>query len=196
MLIVEMMARWKIRLSYGAKRDVGEVRLTNGIIQGDAFSPLLFVLMIDPLIKVLKKRVGDETEVLYYMDDLKASTSSVEKAVTIHEIVKRFAASVGMVVNKKKSAIQLNVETPLPESLQDIPRLDETTYKYLGFEMKKGEVHRKEMLVKLEERIREKLEEPTRRVDVFETRNWIQCVNQNSMSVIRFYSGSVKFTLG
>ena len=64
MLIVEMIARWKIRLSYGAKRDVGEVRLTNGIIQGDAFSPLLFVLMIDPLIKVLKKSVGDETEVL------------------------------------------------------------------------------------------------------------------------------------
>ena len=54
-----MMARWKIRLSYRAKRDVGEVRLTNGIIQGDAFSPLLFVLMIDPLIKVLKKGVGD-----------------------------------------------------------------------------------------------------------------------------------------
>ena len=47
-MIVEMMARWKIRLSYGAKKEVGEVRLTNGIIQGDAFSPLLFVLMIDP----------------------------------------------------------------------------------------------------------------------------------------------------
>ena len=50
MLITEMMSRWKIRLSYGAKKEVGEVLLTNGIIQGDAFSPLLFVLMIDPLI--------------------------------------------------------------------------------------------------------------------------------------------------
>ena len=38
-LIIEMMTRWKIRLSYGAKKEVGEVRLTNGIIQGDAFSP-------------------------------------------------------------------------------------------------------------------------------------------------------------
>ena len=73
MLIIEMMARWKIRLSYGAKKDVGEVGLTNCIIQGDAFSPLLFVLMIDPLIKILKRGVGDETEILYYMDDLKAS---------------------------------------------------------------------------------------------------------------------------
>ena len=54
-----MMTRWKIRISYGAKKDVGEVRLANGIIQGDAFYPLLFVLMIDPLIKIMKKRVGD-----------------------------------------------------------------------------------------------------------------------------------------
>ena len=30
-LIVEMMVMWKIRLSYGAKKEVGEVRLTNGI---------------------------------------------------------------------------------------------------------------------------------------------------------------------
>ena len=37
MLIIEMMARWKNRLSYGAKKEVGEVRLKNGIIQGDAF---------------------------------------------------------------------------------------------------------------------------------------------------------------
>ena len=48
-----------------------------------------------------------------------------------------------MVINNKKSAIQLTIETPLPESLQEIQRIDETTYKYLGFEMKKGEVERK-----------------------------------------------------
>ena len=48
-----------------------------------------------------------------------------------------------MVVNNKKSAIQLSIETPLPETLQEIPRLDEKTYKYLDFEMKKGEVDMK-----------------------------------------------------
>ena len=46
-------------------------------------------------------------------------------------------------------------------------------YKYLGFEMKRGEVDRKELMNVLEGRIKEKLEEPTRRVDVFETKNWI-----------------------
>ena len=74
--------------------------------------------------------------------------------------------------------------------------MDETTYKYLGFQMKKGDVEGKEMMEKLEERIMEKLDLPTKRVDVFEARNWIQYINQNVMSVVRFYSGPVKFTLG
>ena len=93
-LIIEMSMRWKIRLSFGAMKVVGEVRLTNGIIQGDAFSPLLFVLTIYPLIKILKKRV-DEAEILNDMDDLKASTTSIERARRIHQIVKEYASSVG-----------------------------------------------------------------------------------------------------
>ena len=122
--------------------------------------------------------------------------SSIATAQTVHETVKEYARSVGMLINKKKTAIQLNVETPLTESLQDIPRLDERTSKNLGFEMKKGEFDQKEMMKVLEGRIMEKLEEPTKRVEVFEFRNWIQYVNQNVMSVVRFYSGPVKFTLG
>ena len=62
--------------------------------------------------------------------------------------------------------------------------------------MKKGEVERKIMTAKLEERIREKHEEPRTRVEVFEARNWIQYVNQNVMSLVRFFSGPVKVTLG
>ena len=52
------------------------------------------------------------------------------------------------------------------------------------------------MMTRLEERIKEKLQEPTERVEVFEARNWIHFVNQNIMSVVRFYSGPVKFTIG
>ena len=130
------------------------------------------------------------------MDDLKASATSTETAQTIHDVVKKYATSIGMVINSKKCAIQLNGKSELPESLKDIPRLDERTYKYLGFEMMKGEVARKAMMERLEMRISDKLEDPTKRVEVFETRNWIQYVNRNVMSVIRFYSGPVKFTLG
>ena len=70
--------------------------------------------MIDPLIKILKTRLGDHVEILYYMDDLKASMDSIQTAQKVHGIVKRCATSVGMVIKNKKSAIQLNVEAPLP----------------------------------------------------------------------------------
>ena len=63
------------------------------------------------------------------MDDLKASENSCTMAEKVHETVKRFAEAVGMVINNTKCAIKLNTNTPIPESLQDIPRLDETTYK-------------------------------------------------------------------
>ena len=137
-----MMARWKIRLSYGAKKEVGEVRLTNGIIQGDAFSPLLFVLTIDPLIKALKTRLGGRVEVLYFMDDLKASTDTIGRACTIHKIVKQYAKSVGTVINNRKSAIQMNIETPLPESLQEIPRLDDRTFAFSHLKREKAKCRR------------------------------------------------------
>ena len=77
------------------------------------------------------------------MDDLKASCASIERVEQVHAIVKMYAASVGMVINNNKSAIQLSVETRLPKSLQGIPRLDETTYKYLGSEMMNREVEKK-----------------------------------------------------
>ena len=51
--------------------------------------------------------------------------------------VRTYSMAVGM-VNNSKSAIQLSIEMPLEESLQEIPRLDETAYKHLGFEMKSG----------------------------------------------------------
>ena len=138
--------------------------------------------------------MGEQVEIVYYMDVLNAS-SDIQIAPTNRQIMKEYAGSVWMVFNKK-SVIQLNVETPLPLSLQDIHLVDETTYKYLGFEMKKGVVDRKEMMKVLEQRIQEKLEEPTRRVDEFELKNWIHFVNQNIMSVVRFLSGKDKFTLG
>ena len=89
-----------------------------------------------------------------------------------------------MVINNEKSAIRLNVETHLPQTLQEIPRLNETTYKYLGFEMKK-EVDRKEMMEKLEKLIKERLEQ-IKRDGAFEAKNRILFNNKN----IRSMSGS------
>ena len=49
---------------------------------------------------------------------------------------------------------------------------------------------------RIEERIEEKMKEHAQMVDVFEAKDWIRFINQNVMSLIRFFSGPVKFTLG
>ena len=40
-----------------------------------------------------------------------------------------------------------------------------------------------------------KLDGPTKKAEDIEQRNWIHFINQNVMSLVRFYSGPVKFTL-
>ena len=84
--------------------------------------------------------------------------ANVKIAQTVHYIVRTYSVVVGMVIDSKKSA-QLSVTTPLPESLQAIPMLDETTYKYLGFGMK-GEVDTEEIMRKQEKRKRERMRSP------------------------------------
>ena len=72
--------------------------------------------MIDPLIKILKRTVGDRAEILYNMDDLKASVDITKTGQKVHERVRAYSMAVGMAINSKKSAIQLSVETSLPVS--------------------------------------------------------------------------------
>ena len=100
---------------------------------------------------MVKTRLGDRVEILYCMDDLKVSMDGIDMACAFHQIVKGYAAAVGMVINNKKSAIQLNIQTPLPEPFEEISRRDDTTYQCLCFEMKKGDDDEKEMMEKVEQ---------------------------------------------
>ena len=47
--------QWNTELTPGNKR-LGNVKIRNGIFQGDSLSSLLFVLVIIPLILVLRQR--------------------------------------------------------------------------------------------------------------------------------------------
>ncbi len=92
-ILKNMMEQWKIGMNYG-NEEICEIQLKNGIIQGDSLSPFLFVLTLDPLIKILKEEnIGVEIapnrriDVLYYMDDLKIITDKTSKMSKTHEIV-------------------------------------------------------------------------------------------------------------
>ena len=77
-----------------------------------------------------------------------------------------------LVINGKKCASQLNVETRFQESLRDILKMDEMTSNHLDleFELNHGEVDRNERMAKFDIKIRVRLETLTPRVEVFETK--------------------------
>ena len=75
--------------------------------------------------------------------------------------------------------------------------MDETTNKCPDFEtMKEKAERKKEMMEKLEEMFKDKLETPTWRVEVFESRNCVLKVNQNVNERDQVLQLAGKFTLG
>ena len=74
------MKTWRVELTAGGKSLV-EAKIQRGIFQGDAFSPLLFIIAMMPLNHILRKcttgyklsRLQEKINHLMYMDDLKLS---------------------------------------------------------------------------------------------------------------------------
>ena len=108
-------------MNYNKEHPVGKVRLENGIIQDDALSPLLFVLTVDPLTEIMKRKYGNEIEILYSIDDLKIRVNDMETAKDVYLMMKRLCQSTGMVLNIKKNGI--DTEEDLPEELQELTRI-------------------------------------------------------------------------
>ena len=51
-IIEYIIKNWNIDMFYG-KRRIGNIKLNNGILQGDTMSPLLFIMCIDPIMNKL-----------------------------------------------------------------------------------------------------------------------------------------------
>ena len=71
------------------------------------------------------------------MDDLKTSESSMEITQTVHDAVKKYATSVGMVINKKNNTIQQNVKTTASRVPPGHSKTGRDHVQEPGFEMKR-----------------------------------------------------------
>ena len=77
-LIKQSLNKWKTNL-YADGKLLGSVPIRRGIFQGDAFSPLLFVIALLPLTHILREtgmgyqleKNGAKVNHLFFMDDLK-----------------------------------------------------------------------------------------------------------------------------
>lgn len=140
-----MINEWKLELHYN-QESLGNVRVRNGILQGDSFSPLLFVMCIDCISKQLENniepiKIKDDKEIIkfshtLYMDDLKIVVNNMEQAEKADNIVRRIFKAIGMKVNDDKCGIMNNTKEEISEQFINIPIVDDVNpYKYLGVEL-------------------------------------------------------------
>ena len=76
--IAETMKTWRVKLT-AVEKSLAKTKIQTGIFQGDALSPLLFIIAMMPLNHILKKctagykftKSQEKINHLMYMDDIK-----------------------------------------------------------------------------------------------------------------------------
>ena len=157
------MKDWKVELTC-ANESLGEVKIKRGIFQGDALSPLLFVITLIPLISVLKMtkhgyefaKNREKINHLLYMDDLKLYAKSEKELDSLIQTVRVFSKDIGMqfgiekcstlVLKRGKRIKSDGIKMPDDKVIKSLKEGE--GYKYLGV-LQADEVQVKEMKEKV-----------------------------------------------
>ena len=101
--IDKTMKTWRVELTAEGRR-LAEAMIQRGIFQGDALSPLLFIIAMMPLNHVLKKctsgyklsRSQEKVNHLMYMDDIKQFAKNEKELETLIHTVRICSQDIGM----------------------------------------------------------------------------------------------------
>ena len=93
--IEQTMKTWRVELTTGGG-SIAETKIQRGIFQGDALSPLLFIIAMMPLNHILRKcaagyklsRSQEKINRLMYMDDIKLFTKNEKELETLIHAVR------------------------------------------------------------------------------------------------------------
>ena len=202
-VISHSMNLWKTTLTL-EKKEIDEIQINRGIFQGDALSPLLFCMAINPLSHILRKegkeyitKNGSKVNHLLYMDDLKLYSKKEEGINALIRTVKIFSDDIQMKFGYAKCArLIINrgkvTQTNGLEIDGDIIRdVGSNGYKYLGIpqlnenmEKETKEKARREYTKRIRKVLKTKLN----------ARNKIDAINMYAIPVIRYTGGAVKWT--
>ena len=94
-------------------KSLAEVKIQRGIFQGDALSPLLFVIVMIPLNHIIRKctagyklsKSQEKINLLMYMDDFKHFAKNGKELETLIQSVTIFNQDIGMEFDKEKYAM-------------------------------------------------------------------------------------------
>ena len=204
--IEQTMKTWRVELTAGG-RSIAETKIQKGIFQGDALSPLLFIISIMPLNHVLRKfttgyklsRSQEKINHLMYMDDIKSFAKNEKELETLIHTVRIYCQDIGMEFGIEKCAMPVmksgkrhmtdGIELPNHDKIRMLE--ENETYKYLRIleadtikQVQMKDTIRKEYL-----RRRRKLPE----TKLF-SRNLIKGINTWAVPLVRYSGPFLKWT--
>ena len=140
------MKQWNTVLTAGDQRLVN-VKIKHGILQGDSVSPLLFALVMIPLILVLGqtkvsyevKKGGKKINHLLFIDDLKLFAKNEDQIDSLVNTVRTFPEDIknefgllkcGVLIMKIRKVVKSDGISMSDEKM--MKNIEEGGYKYLG----------------------------------------------------------------
>ena len=103
---------WRVELTAGGK-SLAETKIQRGIFQGNALSPLLFIIAMMPLNQIVRKctagyklsRSQEKINHLMYMDDIKLFAKNEKELETLTHTVRIYSQDIGMEFGREKCAM-------------------------------------------------------------------------------------------
>ena len=203
-LVQESMKHWRTTLTTNGEA-LADIKINCGIFQGDALSPLLFCVALNPLSSIIRQtglgyklKSGQTIHHLLYMDDLKLYSKKEREIDSMINTVRIFSEDIGMKFGLEKCArlivergkvkstdgLQLNMGTIKDASLEE-------GYKYLGIlqaqENMQAEVKAKAKSLYLK-RVKQVLKSKLNGA------NKIQAINMYAIPVMSYTGGVIKWT--
>ena len=204
--IEKTMKTWRVDLTVGGRR-LAEAKIQRGIFQGDALSPLLYIIAMMPLNHMLRKctagyklsRSQEKVNHLMYMYSIKLFAKNEKELETLIHTVRIYSRDIGMEFGREKCVMlviksgkrQLIDGMELPNQDKIKTPAENETYKYLGaletdtikqVEMK--EKNQKEYLRTTRKLLETKLN----------SRNLIKGINTWAVPLVRYSGPFLKWT--
>ena len=201
--IKKTLKTWRVELTAGRK-SLAEAKIQRGIFQGDALSPLLFIIAMMPLNHIFRKctagyklrRSQEKVNHLMYMDEIKLFAKNEKGLETLIHTVIIYSQDIGMEFGIEKWAMLVmksgkrHLTDGMELTNQDKIRTlgENETYKYLDI-LEADTIKQVEMKDKIQKEYRRKLLETN-----LSSRNLIKGINTWAVPLVRYSGSFLKWT--